>query len=61
MLPSCCLSILLSTYQGCGSHLLPGPSWGCCHQGQNTVALSQGPFPLLTPSLAARSCRREEQ
>lgn len=43
-------SILLSTYQDCGSQLLPGPSWGCCHQGRDVVALSQGPFLLLTLS-----------
>lgn len=54
--PSC-----LSTYQDCGSQLLLGPSWGCCHQGRAVVALSQGPFLLLTLCLAACSCRPEER
>lgn len=62
MLPFSCLSILLSTQAArAASQLLPGPFWGCCHWSQDLLALSQGPFLFLTPSLTALSCRREKQ
>lgn len=44
------------------TQLLPGPSWGCCHwRSQDLLALSQGSFLFLTPSLTALSCRREKR
>lgn len=44
-LPSCCPSILLSTRQGCSSHLLPGPSWSCCHQDHSGFQPGALPAP----------------
>lgn len=60
MLPSSCLSILLSPCQGCHPVALRS-LLGLLPLEPGPAGSQQGFFLLLTPSLTALSCRREKR